>query len=76
MERLFWLCCGSVLLAGGWGCINLTWRMGTDLQAWGLSSNPVDFVLWSTFVKIFLSLNLAVTPAPVPIFAEDLEFTV
>lgn len=50
--------------------------MGTDLQAWGLSLNPVDFVLWSTFVKIFLSLNLAVTPAPVPIFAEDLEFTV
>lgn len=50
--------------------------MGTDLQAWGLSLKPVDFVLWSTFVKIFLSLNLAVTPALVPIFAEDLEFTV
>lgn len=33
-------------------------------------------VLWSTGVKIVLALNPAVVPAPVPLFAERLEFTV
>lgn len=73
MGRPFW---PTVLLARGWWCVNLIWRMGPDLQTWGLGLNPVDLVLRSACVKIFLTLNLAATPAPVPIFAEHLEFTV
>lgn len=64
VERPFWLCCGSVLLARGWWCVNLIWRMGPDLQMWGLSLNPVDFVSRFTCVTAFLTLSLAVTPAP------------
>lgn len=47
--------------------------MGPDLQMQGLGLNPVDFVLWSTDVKMFLALNPTVVPAPVPLFAEHLD---
>jgi len=56
--------------------VNLIWRTSPDLQTWGLGSNPVGFVLLSTCVKIFLTLSVAVMPAPLPAFAECLEFTV